>query len=198
MEIDGGQNIGKNGRVERTDIGESNETNLLVQSTEDADALMDIIRESTRRSIHEISRDIEHPLEVLRRIKFQPIGLHPISDRPLNFIEQVNQSWTYVVALEAAKKLLELHPDAGGFRLAPGAHASLELDIMSVEPGYVGAETFAAVHPRNNGKLRADLTKLASRLELHRYVFFMSPAFAMSARQPLLERDGVQVWSVAL
>jgi hypothetical protein len=69
---------------------------------------------------------------------------------------------------------------------------------MSVEPGYVGAETFAAVHPRNNGKLRADLTKLASRPERYRYVFFMSPKFPTSERQSLLERDGVQVWSVSL
>ena len=174
------------------------EKDLLVQSPEEAEALMDVIRESTKRAIHEIAQDIEHPLEVLKRIKFQPIGFHPIADRPLNFIEQVNQSWTYVVALEAAKKLLALHPDAGGFHLAPGAHASLDLDIMSVEPGYVGAETFAAVHPRNNGKLRADLAKLSSRAEKHRYVFFMSPAFPSSARQPLLERDGVEVWSVAL
>src|SRR6266513_460092 len=34
-----------------------------------------------------------------------------------------------------------LHPDAGGFRLAPGASASQTLDIMSVAEGLVGAET---------------------------------------------------------
>ena len=38
---------------------------------------------------------------------------------------------------------------AGGFMVAPGADASQRLDIMSVEPDLVGAETFAAVDPRN-------------------------------------------------
>lgn len=50
-------------------------------------------------------------------------------------------------------------------------------DIMSVVEGFVGAETFAAVTPRNNGKLDADLLKLSARQEKHRYVFFMSPLF---------------------
>lgn len=57
-------------------------------------------------------------------------------------------------------------------------------------------ETFAAVHPRNNSKLAANLAKLADRPETHRYVFFMSPRHPGAQRQPALERAGVQVWSV--
>jgi hypothetical protein len=38
----------------------------------------------------------------------------------LNLVEQINQTWTYLVALAAAKQLLTLHPEAGGYRLAPG------------------------------------------------------------------------------
>ncbi|MES0038623.1 hypothetical protein NKJ74_25730 [Mesorhizobium sp. M0046] len=98
---------------------------------------------------------------MLRQIKFEPVAFHSIEDRALNFIEQINQTWTFAVAIGAARQLLQLHPNIGGFRLAPGAHASLELDIMSVELGEVGAETFAAATPRNNGKLGADLAKLA-------------------------------------
>ncbi len=41
---------------------------------------------------------------------------------------------------------------------------------MSESEGMVGAETFAAVDPRNNKKLAADLMKLATRPEAHRYV----------------------------
>ena len=67
---------------------------------------------------------------------------------------------------------------------------------MSVAAGQVGAETFAAVTPCNNGKLDADLNKLARRSEIHRYVFFMSPSYPGNRRHPELERDGVQVWSV--
>lgn len=67
---------------------------------------------------------------------------------------------------------------------------------MSVAPGLVGAETFAAVHPRNNDKLKADLRKLAARPERFRYVFFVSPAFPDTRRQEALEAQGVQVWSL--
>jgi hypothetical protein len=94
--------------------------------------------------------------------------------------------------------LLTLHPDVGGFRLAPGAHASIPLDIMSEADGQVGAETFAAVAPRNNGKLAADINKMASRPEAYRYVFFMSPRYPNSERLSQFERDGVQVWSVVV
>ena len=55
------------------------------------------------------------PFDLLRKMKFEQIGRHPVEDRSLNLIEQVNQTWTYAVALAAASKLLELHPDADGF-----------------------------------------------------------------------------------
>jgi hypothetical protein len=133
---------------------------------------------------------------MLKRMKFEAIGFHPIEDRSLNVVEQINQTWTYAVAATAARQLLELHPDAGGFYLAPGADAALDLDIMSKVQGLVGAETFATVDPKNNRKLFFDLEKLSKRPERFRYVFFMSPVYPSSARQPALERDGVQVWSL--
>jgi hypothetical protein len=141
-------------------------------------------------------QDGDDPLDILRRMKFEPVGFHPIHGHVLNIVEQINQTWTYCVALAAARQLLLLHPDVGGFRLAPGAHACQALDIMSVAEGCVGAETFAAVTPRNNGKLAADLKKLAMRPERHRYVFFMSPRYPGNERLPAFEQNGVQVWSV--
>ena len=161
-----------------------------------ADELMAMVRASAARSQEWVAAHSGDPLDLLRQMKFDPVGFHPLEDRPLNLIEQINQTWTFAVAIAAARQLLALHPDVGGFRLAPGAHASLELDIMSQKAGYVGAETFAAVNPRNNGKLVADLTKLAGRMERHRYVFFMSPLFPGNQRQPQFERHGIEVWSV--
>lgn len=171
-------------------------TYLTIQSSDDADRLIAKVREGAdlaRRSLIDQSGD---PLDLLRRIKFEPIGAHPIEHRCLNFIEQVNQTWTFVVAIAAARQLLELHRDAGGFRLAPGAHACQALDIMSECKGLVGAETFAAVSPHNNNKLNNDLKKLADRPERHRYVFFLSPMFRGNQRLMRFERDGIQVWSV--
>ena len=138
------------------------------------------------------------PLAALARVKFEPIGRHPLEDRPLNMIEQVNQTFTYWVALKATELLLEWHPDACGFTLAPGAHAPRgTLDIESRKTGLVGAETFAAP-PQSNRKLKGDLDKLALRPEMHRYVFFTAPNYNETRRRSDLERDGIQVWSLRL
>ena len=67
---------------------------------------------------------------------------------------------------------------------------------MSEVEALVGAETFAAVDPRNNRKLAKDLLKLGQRPELNRYVFFASPRFPGTTRLPQMERGGVQVWSI--
>jgi hypothetical protein len=168
----------------------------VIRTGADADALMERIRASARRAHDWVAAQSGDPLDMLRRMKFEQVGFHPVEDRMLNLVEQINQTWTFAVAIAAARQLLELHPEEGGFCLAPGAHASQPLDIMSKEAGLVGAETFAAVTPRNNGKLDADLAKLAVRTEIHRYVFFMSPFFPGNARRPQFERNGVQVWSV--
>ena len=138
------------------------------------------------------------PMDLLRSMKFETIGYHPIGDHPLNVIEQINQTFTYAVALAAARKLLMHHPDVGGFKLAPGAHMSQPLDIMSGVEGLVGAETFAAVKPSNNGKLAKDIKKLEGCIERYRYVFFASPLFPKTARLPKLERNGIEVWSVEI
>jgi hypothetical protein len=136
------------------------------------------------------------PLAFLRRMKFEEVGWHPIDGHPLNLIEQINQTWTYLAALAATRRLLAWHPDVGGFRLAPGAAAIQDLDVMSDTEGAVGAETFAAVDPRNNQKLVTDLNKMALRSERYRYVFFISPLYPGTKRLAQLERDNVQVWSV--
>lgn len=140
----------------------------------------------------------DDPLLLLRALKFEEVGLHPVENRPLNVIEQLNQTFTYAVAFAAASQLFNLHPDLAGLKIAPGAHMALPLDIMSIEEGLIGAETFAAVDYRNNRKLTRDLDVMALRNEQHRYVFFASPTFPTTERQIKLERHGVQVWSVEI
>lgn len=136
-------------------------------------------------------------MELFHALKFDPVGFHPVHGHALNIIEQVNITSTYAAAFEAVRLLMELHPEEPGFLLAPGAHMALPLDIMSEEAGRVGAEVFAAVHPRNNRKLDKDLAKMAERDEMHRYVIFASPKYPEKARHPELELDGVQVWSIS-
>lgn len=169
---------------------------MLVRSVEDIDVYLGQVRKAATDTHRWVATQTGDPLDFLRRLKFETIGFHPIEGHPLNLVEQINQTWTFAVALAATRLLLDLHPEAGGFRLAPGAHAAIALDIMSEIAGVVGAETFAAVDPKNNGKLEKDLKKLSARSEQHRYVFFMSPCFPGSKRRVELERYDVQVWSV--
>lgn len=171
---------------------------MLIRSLEDIDRHLDKIRKAAADTQAWIAAQTGDPLDLLRRMKFETIGFHPIEGHALNLVEQINQTWSYLVALAAVRQLLVLHPDIGGYRLAPGAHASIPLDIMSEVEGIVGAETFAAVDPRNNDKLAMDLAKMAMRQEEFRYVFFMSPRFPGSRRLAQFERDAVQVWSVDL
>jgi hypothetical protein len=169
---------------------------LLVVDAAEVDEVIGQVRASAARLQRWIASFGGDGIGLLRALKFEEVGFHPLEDRALNAIEQVNQIWTYLAALAAVRQLLVLHPQAGGFLIAPGAHAAQPLDVMSVLDGLVGAETFAAVDPRNNRKLAKDLQKLTDRSELHRYVFFASPLFPGTVRLPQLERAGVQVWSV--
>lgn len=169
---------------------------LLVRDAAEADELARQVRASAKKLQAWIASFDGDGIGLLRALKFDQVGFHPLDGRALNAIEQVNQVWTYLAALSAIRVLFGLHPDAGGFTIAPGAHAAQPLDVMSQVDGLVGAETFAAVDPKNNRKLVKDLLKLADRTEVHRYVFFASPLFPGTARRPLLERGGVHVWSV--
>lgn len=124
------------------------------------------------RLIGELSAN---PLALFHDLKFRQVGGHPVEERPLNVIEQINQTWSYLTALAACRLLLEAHPEADGFEVKPGARARTPHDIFSLKPGICAAEIFAATHPRSNDKLRKDIDKV-SRAETHfKYVFFCCP-----------------------
>lgn len=169
---------------------------LTIRSREDLRQYLDAIDHATATAMEEFAT-APNPREALRRMKFEQIGRHPIEkDRRLNLIEQVNQTFTYLVALKAAEWLLDRHPEAGGFRLAPGAVMALPFDIMSVKPGVVDAETFAATHPDSNRKLIKDLAKLGGSTARHRYAFFYAPAFPAGRVERLERATGVEVHCV--
>lgn len=171
---------------------------LVITSEADVQRHLALVRQSAKKTRAWIFAHQGDPLSLLRDLKFETVGFHPIEERALNVIEQINQTWTYTVALLAVRKLFELHPEVTAYRVAPGAHMSQPLDIMSAEEGVVGAETFAAVDPANNRKLSKDLQKLTMRPERYRYIFFASPGFPGTKRLPHLEKAGTQVWSVDL
>jgi hypothetical protein len=170
---------------------------LTISCCTDLDEHLSAIEDATARAVAAIAA-AGSPTQAFKRMKFEQIGLHPIERRPLNLIEQINQTFTYLVALRATAWLLDRHPDAGGFRLAPGATAALPLDIMSVKPDLVGAETFAAVHPGNNQKLAGDLLKLRGFQCQFRYAFFYAPGFSPGRIERLERHSGIEVHCIGI
>jgi len=134
-------------------------------------------------------------LALLHHMRFQKVGFCPLTSEPLNVIEQLNQSFTILTALCAVEELLQLHPDAGGFRVALGASSGR--DIESVLPGLVAAEVFAATSPSSNNKLNSDLSRLALDAAKHRYVFFSCPDIPQG-RQEMREKYGIRVHAIQL
>jgi len=163
------------------------------------DPLLERVRAASARTTQVIGRLVDSErdgVEVLRQMKFAEMAWHPIDDRPLNLIEQLNQTWTYLVTLKALPFLFERHPAAGGFRLNLGPAGGT--DIESLVPKVVAAEVFAAVHPSNNRKLAKDLQKLVRECPdaQNRYVFFGAPGFRHERQHKLETVDGIEVWGI--
>lgn len=135
------------------------------------------------------------PINLLAWLKFSRAGHHPFESRPLNLIEQVNQTFTALAAFRAVEILFDVHPDSPGFRLHLCTTAGQ--DIESLRAGYVEAEVFAAITPRHNRKLRKELARMAASLAVSRYVFFDCPGYIVGRQPRLEEPDGIEVWAVA-
>ena len=88
------------------------------------------------------ARTNDDPMSPLRAMRFDAVGHDPLTGEPLNVVEQLNQTFTILVSLRAIEQLFEIHPDAGGFRLALGTSSGR--DIESVKERLVAAEVFSA------------------------------------------------------
>ncbi len=162
-------------------------------------AELDEIEEKLRRSADiaaDTLRSIEGDgLSLLSRIKFDRIGSRPTAPRQrLNLIEQVNQTFTCLVTIYAARFLLQKYPEAAPFQLNLGAVSGT--DIESKGSSLVAAEVFAAVSPVNNEKLKKDVKRVAATLARHKYVFFMAPGYGRKLEK-VSDEAGVEVWAMS-
>ncbi len=168
-----------------------------IGSIEEANALEQAVVRSADKALLQLFelRTPQNALKTLWEMKFRPVGCDPLdSDSPLNLIEQLNQSFTYIASARATKILLGLHPEFAPFTLNLGTAGGS--DIESTQSGVLACEVFAAVNTSNNQKLNKDLAKVAATSAEHKYVFFMCPGIE-TGRQLKLERvPGVKVWSV--
>lgn len=126
----------------------------------------------TRISIKKLANE-NSGINFLHDIKFFQLGKDPLNDRSLNFIEQLNQSFTYLVSIKAVIFLLNHYCQFAPYTLNLGTQSGF--DIVS-NNGEIVAETFAATSPTSNNKINKDATRMESVKDaLHRFVFYYSP-----------------------
>lgn len=111
----------------------------------------------------------EKGITLLKKMKFEQSGYDVVFNRKTNFIEQINQTFTYLVCLEATEKLLLLYPGHSfmvNFGVTPGH------DIVSEDESII-CECFAATSPDSNGKLEKDVKKVFNNKNaIKKYVIF--------------------------
>jgi len=164
----------------------------------DIDQRIDSVTASAAKAINNLKVAVndagDEPLQVLHQIKFEQIGCEPLdSEQSLNFVEQVNQTFTCLVSFYAARWLFERHKTLHELSMNLGYHNGPDIEGSWEDDGgvitHVAAEVFAAVHPDNNRKLSKDVARVRGAAAEHRYVFFHSPGNWAEVR----ERDGVQI-----
>src|SRR5690242_18371680 len=64
-------------------------------------------------------------IHTLARLKFEQVGRDPLCDRPLNFVEQLNQTFTYLATCNALRYLFAHH----------GEHAPFVVNL-GTQPGH--------------------------------------------------------------
>ena len=136
--------------------------------------------------------ETHEPLDVLRKLKFDTCGADPLEMYPMNIMEQLNQTFTYLVSLDGAAYLLKRHAGHAPFVLNLGTRSGYDIES---EDGEVVAEVFAAVRPSNNSKLAEDSQRVHNADARHKYVFFTSPGVTPGEQQSAY--DDVTVVAIA-
>lgn len=170
----------------------------IIESIEDADELTSAVARSADAALANLAKicsPTKNGLSALQTVKFSPVGFDPLNEqRSLNFIEQLNQSFTYIASAKAAKLLLQLHPEFAPYTLNLGTTRGY--DIESSDRDNLVAEVFAAVDPRNNKKLEKDKDKLRKCHSRHKYIFFMSPTHPTQEMIEFLQNDNIRIWAI--
>ena len=92
----------------------------VIRSIADAELMHAQILDAAARTAAWLRSFDAEPMTFLRKLRFQTVGHDPLTGQPLNVVEQLNQTFTILFSLRAVETLIELHPEAGGFKLALG------------------------------------------------------------------------------
>jgi len=151
--------------------------------------------EQAQLRITEMSENT-HAMDFMERLKFEKMGYDPLNSmRDLNFIEQLNQTFTYLASMKAAEFIFEKHPEISELTLnlgtAPGS------DLETNDCGGIAAEVFAATKPSSNNKLNKDIKKVSGTDAKYKYSFFMCPDIGWGKYTQKCT-DDVIVWSLGI
>jgi len=131
--------------------------------------------------------DSKTPTKLFHAIKFEKIGCDPLNSKAQwNLIEQINQTFTYLVSLKAAEILYKECKSIETIELNLGTQSGFDLIGRDAKGRDIAvAEVFAAVDAHSNDKLRKDVKKVMESNAEKNYVFFT--ADGVSASNPYTE-----------
>ncbi|CSC91269.1 Uncharacterised protein [Vibrio cholerae] len=165
---------------------------ISVTDKEEIAVLKQLVMDSIDKSVEQI-RTERDAYGLFSKMKFGGVGVDPLdSERELNVIEPINQSFTYLASFNAMEVLFKYHSELAPYTLNLGTASGSDIESHC---GTLAAEVFASVTPNNNQKLKKDIDKVAATDAQLKYVFFMCPNFEYG-RQIKFERDSVVVWAL--
>lgn len=147
--------------------------NMVIESIKQVEELKLKMYKSANDTVEQLRTLIEthSALELLFKMKFEKIGYEPIEGTTLNIIEQINQTFSDLVAINALEDLLTRYPEKR-FITHLGVEAGFDIEA---EDGTVVAECFAVTIASSNGKLKKDSEKLINKApHQKKYIYFYS------------------------
>lgn len=134
---------------------------MVIRTVEEVEKIREVIRYNADVVFEQLKAKSENieAVSFLKYIKFERVGLDPVEGTELNFIEQLNQTFSDLVVLEGVRHLLLEYPEKE-WKLNLGSASGF--DIESVD-GEVVAECFAATVSTSNRKLDKDCLKLMDK-----------------------------------
>jgi hypothetical protein len=146
---------------------------ITIRNSSEVEKHIKTIELSIEKAISNISKMVENPIELFYRMKFGQIGTDPLSERPLNIIEQLNQTYTYLVSFKAARYIFEELNFQGEINLNIGTASGFDIETLD---GSIIGEVFAATSVSSNQKLKKDIARLKGvDTTARKYVFFYTP-----------------------
>ena len=125
--------------------------------------------EEAVRAVQAIAASKQTAIDTICALKFERVIDDRLFDEKLNFIEYLNQTFTYLVCLTAGIHLLKESPERP-VTIRFGIAAGYDVEAGG---GKLIGECFAATSVKSNSKLKNDLLRLqANHVAQEKYAFF--------------------------